>query len=135
MEIRKALATTILAGQLLVTLGLCTTSAFAASSLTVEAQARAVVGEFFRTINARQFEKTCDLMSVRFYKQNHIPDKKHCVLGLRVGLGNGPTVFFRILGVRRRGDLAIVKTLANGAPGKIVLIREAGSFKVLSVGS
>ena len=133
MKTRKALATAILAGQLLTILGLGITPASAANGVTVEAQARAVVSEFFQTINARQFGKTCDLMSVRFFKQNHILDRKHCVLGLTVGFTNSPTLFFRILGVRRQGDGAIVRTLANGAPGKIVLVRESGQLKILKL--
>ena len=135
MNTRKTLATAILASQLLATLALGSTPVSAASGLTVEAQARTVVSEFFQTINARQFKKTCDLMSARFYKNNHIPDRKHCVLGLTVGFGMSPEVHFRILGVRRQGDRAIVRTLANGAPGTIVLIKEAENLKVLSVGS
>ena len=133
MNTRTTLATAILAGQLLVTVGLGVTPASAASGRSVEARARAVVSEFFQTINARQFGKTCDLMSARFYRQNHIPDRKHCVLGLTVGFTNSPTLFFRILGVRRQGDGAIVRTLANGAPGKIVLVRESGQLKILKL--
>jgi len=73
-------------------------------------------------------------LSARFYKQNHIPDKKHCALVLRVGLAMSAEVHFRILGVRRDNDRLIVGALANGAPGKIV-IKEAGRFRVLSVSS
>ena len=133
MKTRNALAAAIVAGQLLVTLGLCVTSATAATAVSIEAQARAVVSEFFQTINARQFAKTCGLMSARFYKENHIPDRKHCVLGLTVGLANSPTVFFRILGVRRQGNQTIVATLANGAKGEIVLVRESGALKILKL--
>lgn len=57
------------------------------------------------------------------------------MVGLTVGFATSPYVFFRILGVRREGDRAIVRTLANGALGKMVLVKEAGSFRVLSVGS
>jgi hypothetical protein len=57
------------------------------------------------------------------------------VIGLTVGFATSPHVFFRILGVRPEGDRAIVRTLANGAPGRMVLVKEAGSFRVLSVGS
>jgi len=38
----------------------------AASGVTAEGQFRTVVREFFETSNASQFERTCDLMSVRF---------------------------------------------------------------------
>ena len=132
MKVRNTLATALLAGQL-ATLGLGVASAPAAGGLAVEAEARAVVSDFFQTINSRQFGKTCDLMSARFYKQHRIADRKRCVLGLTVGFANSPTVFFRILGVRLHADQAIVRTLANGAPGQIVLVREAGALKILEL--
>ena len=133
MNPRKTLAAAILAGQLLAAPVLGATTASAASGLTLEAQARTVVGEFFQTINARQFGRTCDLLSRAFYRQNHIPDRKHCVLGLTVGLTNTPTVFFKILGVRPEGGGAVVRTRANGAPGQIVLVRESGALRILKV--
>jgi hypothetical protein len=131
MNSRKILATAILASQLLVTLGFGVMPASAASGFTAKAQARGVVSRFFQTINARQFAKTCDLMSTRFYRANHIPDKKHCLLGLSVGFANSPTVFFRILRVRPAGEEMVVKVVANGVRGEIVLVRESGHLKVL----
>jgi hypothetical protein len=133
MKTRKTLATAILAGQLLATLGLGIAPASAASDLTAEAQARAVVSQFFHSINARQFARTCDLMSARFYRTNHIPNKKQCVVGLTVGFANSPTVFFRILGVRHEGEGTHVKVLANGVPGEIVLVKDSGRLKVLGL--
>jgi hypothetical protein len=130
MKSRIGLVAAIIAGQLLAVLGLGGTPVYAASRVTAETEARAVVSEFFRTINAKQFGKTCDLMSVRFFRQHRVPDRKRCVLGLTVGFANS-TVFFRILGVRREGEGAIVRTLANGAPGEIVLVRESGALKIL----
>ena len=100
-----------------------------------ELQARAVVRQFFQTINAREFATTCDLMSVRFYRLNHVPDKRHCVLGLTAGLTMSPTVFFRIITVHTDGDQTVVRAAANGAAGKIVLVNEHGRLKILSVGS
>jgi hypothetical protein len=35
--------------------------------------------------------------------------------------------------MRLEGDRAIVTALANGVPGRVVLVEEAGRFKVLSV--
>ena len=55
------------------------------------------------------------------------------MLGLTVGLGRSPHVFFRILGVRRQGNQTIVATLANGAKGEIVLVRESGALKILKL--
>jgi hypothetical protein len=99
------------------------------------AQAREVTRKFFQTINSRSYARTCELMSTRFYRQNHIPDKQHCVLGLTVGFAMSPSVRFRILRVQRHGDRAVVTALANGIPGRIVLINERGGLRVLSVGS
>ena len=106
-----------------------------AAARPAEAQARAVVQLFFQTINAHQFARTCGLFSKRFYVRNHVPDEKHCALGLAAGVGMGPRVFFRILGVHTTGELTVVKALANGAPGAIVLVKEGGRLKILSVGS
>jgi hypothetical protein len=131
MSIRSILVTA--AATALIALGAA--PAFPATGASLEARARAVVGEFFRTINAREFGRTCDLMSARFYKENHIPNRKRCVLGLTVTFTNTATIHVRILGVRREVDQVVVKALANGAPGTIVVVREAGGLKILSVGS
>jgi hypothetical protein len=55
------------------------------------------------------------------------------VLGLRVGFTWAPTYRFEIVAVRVSGDLMLVYTLANGVPGRIVLVLEAGELRVLSV--
>jgi hypothetical protein len=137
MKTRRALATAIIGVQLFSAfgVGIGVAGASAGTGATAEAAARAVVARFFQTINDRQFDKTCALMSARFYRTNHIPDRKRCVLGLTVGVGTGPHIFFRVLGVRIESDRASVRTLANGVAGTIVLIKETGSFKVLSVAS
>lgn len=44
-----------------------------------EAQARSVVGEFFDSLNTRQFEKACGLLSRQFYRRNRIPSRARCV--------------------------------------------------------
>ena len=129
------LVATTLAGLVLAALGLGIAFAASAGRSSAETQARVVVGEFFQTINARRFARTCDLLSSRFYRENHVPDRRHCVLGLSVGFAMSPSVRFRIVDVRTEGDLTIVQALANGAAGRIVLVRETGGFKVLSVGS
>jgi hypothetical protein len=98
-----------------------------------DSQARAVVRAFFQTINTRQFGRTCDLLSVRFYREHHVPDRRHCVFGLRVGLGVNPTVRSRILGVCVARRRVVVTALANGVPGRIVLVEDSGTLKILSV--
>jgi hypothetical protein len=99
-----------------------------------EALARATTREFFQTINARHFERTCQLMSARFYRENHVQGRARCVLALRIGFTWAPTFRFRILGVHFVGSRAIVAANANGAPGRIVLLEESGRFRVLSAG-
>jgi hypothetical protein len=133
MKTRTTLATATVAVQLLATLGLCLTPASSAHGLATEDQARAVVSEFFRTINAREFGRTCNMMSPRFYVRNQISGRKQCVLGLTVGFANSPTVFFRILGVGSAGERTLVSVLANGAPGQIVLVEESGLLRVLAL--
>ncbi len=97
------------------------------------AEARTVASQFFSTIDQRHYAQTCDLLSARFYRQNHVPDKRHCVLGLSVGMAMAPSYRFRITGVQVTRDGAIVSALANGLPGHLVLAREQGGFKVLAV--
>jgi hypothetical protein len=134
VKTRKASVTALVTGLVLVAPGLGLASPSGAR-VSVAAQARHVVGEFFQTINARQFGKTCDLLSRRFYEQNDVPDRKHCVLGLTIGFTMSPEIHFRILDVHESGDEVIVRALANGAPGRIVLVREGAGYKILSVGS
>jgi hypothetical protein len=97
------------------------------------AEARSTATSFFRTIEARQYSETCDLLSRGFYRRNHVPDKRHCVLGLSVGMAMAPSYRFEITSVELTKHGAIVSATANRVPGQIVLIREASGFKVLAV--
>jgi hypothetical protein len=38
-------------------------------------------------------------------------------------------------GRKPAGELTVVRALANGAPGAIVLVNEGGTLKILAVGS
>jgi hypothetical protein len=100
-----------------------------------EVLARSTAREFFQTINARHFERTCALMSSRFYRQNDVPARARCVLALRIGFTWAQSFRFKILGVRLQGRRAVVKAVANGTPGRVVLLKEKGRYRVLSVGS
>jgi hypothetical protein len=88
-----------------------------------------------QTLNAKRFEDVCRMMSARFYRENDVPDEARCVLGLRVGFMGAPEVRFEILRVRVDEGRAVVDALADGAPGRIVLVQEHGVFKVLSLRS
>jgi hypothetical protein len=108
----------------------------AAPSTTVasaEAQAKAVATRFMRTLNAKRFEEVCHMMSARFYRENDVPDEARCVLGLRVGFMGTDEVRFKIVGAHVDNGRAVVRALADGAPGQIVLVQERGVFKVLSL--
>jgi hypothetical protein len=125
------LAVTAVAG---FTLSDAVASSGSAQRPSPEALARSTAHEFFQTINARHFERTCELMSARFYRENHVPDRARCVLALRIGFTWAQEYRFRILHVRVHGHRAIVEAVVNGAPGRIVLLEENSRFRVLSVG-
>jgi hypothetical protein len=101
--------------------------------VSAEERAAKVAATFLRSINARRFERTCSLLSVRFYREQRLPGKARCVLVLRIGFTWAPTYRFEIASVRMSGERAVVATLANGVPGRLVLVPEAGNFRVLSV--
>ena len=107
----------------------------AASRHTESADTRAAVvaARFFRSLNERRYGETCRLLSARFYRENHVPNRTRCVLGLRVGFAWAPEIRFRIVDVHIDGHRAVVSAVANGAPGRIALVEEGGLFKILSV--
>jgi len=120
---------TLVAAALVLVLSLSAPS----SAASTKAKAGVVARQFMHSLNAKRFERTCRLMSTRFYRENHVPSRERCVLGLRVGFMGAPEVRFKILGVRVQGDEVVVRGLANGAPGKIVLVEENHLLKVLSL--
>jgi hypothetical protein len=71
-------------------------------------------------------------LSAEFYRVNRVPDKKHCVLGFTLGMNTGSNRF-EITGVRAEERLMVVSALANGAPGEVLLVEEAGQLKVLEL--
>lgn len=122
-----------IAALLLVTLGIGARHTTSARAYATDARARSVVVEFFRSQNERQYDRTCRLLSHRFYTRHRLPDRPTCVALLRVSfMWSGP-IEFRIGAVERNGDVFVVRSIADGAPGRIVLARESGDLKVLSV--
>jgi len=104
------------------------------ASASPEAKARAVASQFMGSLGTAQFARTCRLLSARFYRENHVPSRKRCELALRATF-TGAAVRFKILTahVDRGRNRAVVRALANGSPGTIVLVQEHGLFRVLSV--
>jgi hypothetical protein len=100
-----------------------------------EASARRVAVEFFRSQNDRQYDRTCRLLSHGFYTSHRLPDPQTCVALLRIGFLFSGRIQFRILGVERHGTGFVVRALADGAPGRMILVRENGNLRILSVRS
>ena len=96
------------------------------------AEANATAAGFFRSINERRYDRTCALLSASYYRR-HSLDPARCALGLRVGFMWSDEIRFRVTGVRIDGSRAVVEALVDGVPGRLVLVRELGRFKVSSV--
>ena len=111
------------------------TAAFAAQRLSVEAEARNVTVAFFRSINERRYDQACRLLSKAYYKKYRIPSRRHCIAGLRISFMWSQEITFRITDIEADRDRAVVSATADGAPGRVVLIRERGAFKVLDLES
>ena len=95
-------------------------------------RARATTQQFFFAINRRRFREACDMLSARFYRAHHVPDRAHCVRGFTLGMSR-EKVRFEITRVAAAKGRATVEALANGAPGRVVLVEERGHYKVLAV--
>jgi hypothetical protein len=128
----------MLAGAALV-VGLSTLVAFTPTVAGAQARvldeqvARAVAREFFRSINARQFAKTCDLLSGRYYEANRIPDSIQCAWRLTLGFAWQQSIRFKIGAIHVRDGRAIVAALADGVPGTLLIAKEDGAFKILAL--
>ena len=108
-------------------------AALAASRVSYEEEARGVTVAFFRSINVRRYDKTCRLLSNGYYRKYRIPSRRHCVAGLRIGFMWSQEIRFRITDIDANRVRAIVTAVADGAPGRVVLVRERGRFKVLEL--
>jgi hypothetical protein len=110
-------------------------AALAAPRLSFEEEARRVTVAFFRSINERRYEQTCRLLSKAYYKKYRIPSRRHCVAGLRISFMWSQEIEFRIGEIEADRDRAVVDSTADGAAGRVILIRERGAFKVLELES
>ena len=110
-------------------------AALAAPRLSAEEEARRVTVTFFSSINERRYEQTCRLLSKAYYKKYRIPSRRHCVAGLRISLMWSQEIEFRISGIEADRNRAVVNSTADGAAGRVILIRERGAFKVLELES
>ena len=79
-----------------------------------------------------RWSRACALLARQFYKDNHVPDLRHCVVGLKIGM-SGWAVKFHIGKIDATGDEAVVHAVVDGAPGTVKLVRENGRFRLLAL--
>jgi hypothetical protein len=107
----------------------------AVAAPTAHAQeARATARQFFWAMDNRRFDTVCNLLSEGFYRLNAIKSKQLCRLSLRYTTSPSG-VQFRILDARANRENATVRVLADGVPGELVLVRDRGRYRVLSLGA
>ena len=97
------------------------------------AEARSVAVEFFRSQNERRYDDTCRILSRGFYASHGLRDRRTCTAVLRVAFVWSGKIEFRIGRVAREGSRVVVQAVADGAPGRIVLVPEGGVFRILAV--
>jgi hypothetical protein len=97
------------------------------------AEARGVAVEFFRSQNERRYDDTCRLFSRGFIASHRLRDRRTCSALLRVNSVWNLKIVFRIGSVTLDGSRVVVQAVADGEPGRIVLVRENGSLRILSV--
>ncbi len=98
----------------------------------MEARARSVATAFFRSQNERRYDSTCALFSRAFYATHRLPDRSTCAALLRVSFAWSGPIVFKIGTVRRDGDRVVVRAVADGASGEIVLVKESNDLKILA---
>ena len=95
------------------------------------ARARRVAVEFFRSQNERQYDRTCRLFSRGFYVRHRLRDRQTCAALLRVSFMWSGHIDFRVGAVERiASGVVVVRAIADGSPGRIVLVSENGELKI-----
>ena len=96
-------------------------------------EAHGVAVEFFRAQNERRYDDLCRLFARGFYRAHALRDPRTCTAVLRVALTWSGRITFRVGAVTREGNRLTVQALADGSPGRIVLVRENGNLRILAV--
>jgi len=100
---------------------------------SLTAEGRGVAVEFFRSQNERRYDDTCRLFSSGFYRSHGLRDERTCAAVLRVTFVWNGRIEFRVGDVTREADRVVVSAVADGAPGRIVLVREDGALRILAL--
>ena len=109
------------------------TAASGANGASLAVQAKHVAFEFFQSQNERRYDDLCALFSRGFISAHALRDRRTCVAVSHAVFVWSLRIEFRIGRVAREGDRLVVQAVADGAPGRIVLVLEAGSLKILAV--
>ena len=96
-------------------------------------QAQRIAVEFFQSQNERRYGDLCALLSRGFIRTHALRDRRTCTAVSRVAFVWSGKIEFRIGKAVRYGDCFVVQAVADGAPGRIVLVREDGRLKILAV--
>jgi hypothetical protein len=104
-----------------------------AAGTPMATEARSVAVEFFLSQNERRYDDTCRMLSRGFYASHGLRDRRTCAAVLRVAFVWNGQIEFRIGRVRREGSRFFVQAVADGAPGRIVLVPEDGALRILAV--
>jgi hypothetical protein len=124
----------VAAAATLATLGIAgTLSPTKANSTAVTARARSVTAEFFRSQNERRYADTCRLLSRGFISSHALRDRRTCTAVMRVAFVWNGKIEFRIGRVTVEHDRVVVQAVADGAPGRIVLVHEDRALRILAV--
>lgn len=104
-----------------------------AAGRSIVTEARSVAAEFFRSQNERRYDDTCRMLSRGFYASHGLRDRQTCTAVLRVAFVWSGKIEFRIGKATREGSRVVVQAVADGAPGRIVLLPEDGALRILAV--
>ena len=96
-------------------------------------RAKEIAVAFFRSQNERRYDQTCRLFARGFYEKHRLRDQPTCEAVLHVGLTWSGRIDFTIGTARRLGDRFVVPAMADGTPGRIVLVREGNDLRILAV--
>jgi hypothetical protein len=99
----------------------------------VAAEARSVAVEFFRSQNERRYDDTCRILSRGFIASHGLRDRRTCAAVMRVEFVWNLRIDFRIGTITNEGDRVVVRAVVDGTRGRLVLVRENGSLRILAV--
>jgi hypothetical protein len=117
----------------LVASGAVWTTSGAGGTGSVVVEARSVAVEFFRSQNERRYDDTCRLLSRGFYRSHALRDQRTCTAVLRVAFVWNGRIEFRVGAITVEADRVVVRAVADGSPGRFVLVRENGALRIVAL--